>query len=55
MLKKPTKGICIPFAVDDNSIFEAINKTKHQILLWDDQAIVILQILLPSVHLYLKK
>lgn len=35
MLKKPTKEICIPFAVDDSSIFEAINNSKHWILLRD--------------------
>lgn len=34
MLRKQTKEICIPFVADDNTIFEAINNSKHWILLW---------------------
>lgn len=34
LLRKQTKEIWIPFVVDDNTIFEAINNSKHQISLW---------------------
>lgn len=36
VLKKLTKETRSPFAVDDNSNFEAKNNSKHGILLWED-------------------